>query len=134
MSTKEIEAFAAACAKATRKEPAETLRVGQTLWMLGAPAPAERGMVGLATSATQTVFLRKEDLVEVRESEGRYLVCIAADANLIVREELLGKLHVLLVLRVLHVALHLHGSSVFHRRFHDGAGERFAFDFFFHIQ
>jgi len=92
MSKKEIEAFVAGCAKAARKEPAETVRVGPTLWMLGSPAPADPGMVGLATSATQTVFLRKEDLVEVRESDGRYLVCIAADANLLVREEQVGRL------------------------------------------
>jgi hypothetical protein len=92
MSKKEIEAFAAACAKAARKEPAEAVRVGPTLWMLGSPAPADPGMVGLATSSTQTVFLRKEDLVEVRESDGRYLVCIAADANVLVREEQVGRL------------------------------------------
>jgi hypothetical protein len=83
MSKKDIESFAAACAKAVRKEPAEATRIGPTHWMLGSPAPADPGMVGLATSPTQTDFLRKEDLVEVR---------IAADANLLVREEQVGRL------------------------------------------
>ena len=92
MSKKEIEAFAAACAKVPRKENAEAVRVGPTHWMLGSPAAAEAGMVGLATSPTQTVFLRKEDLVEVRESDGRYLLRVAADANLLVREESMGRL------------------------------------------
>jgi len=88
----EIDRFVAACAKESRKDIAEATRVGRTAWMLGSPSAAADGMIGLSTSPTQTVFLRKEDLLEVRESDGRYLVRIAADTNLLVREEQVARL------------------------------------------
>jgi hypothetical protein len=91
MSNSQVDAFADLCAKAVRKAPGERLRIGPTYWLLGSPAPADPGMVGVATSVEQTVFVRKEDVVEVREWDGRHLVCISADANVMLREETVGR-------------------------------------------
>jgi hypothetical protein len=71
----------------------ESVETGPTIWLLGSPAPAPDGMVGLATTATQTVCFRSEDILEARETEGRYLIKIRADTNVLVREDHVVKLN-----------------------------------------
>ena len=51
-----------------------------------------------------------------------YLCCVAR----IVHEEFLAVTDVLLVLRVLHIALHLHGAGILHSRLHDDAFKCFS--------
>jgi hypothetical protein len=70
-----------------------SIEVGPTIWLLGSPAPASDEMVALATTPTQTVYFRREDLLDARETEGRFLINIAADTNLLVREEQIVRLN-----------------------------------------
>lgn len=83
----EIDKFISACSREEQRTLAESVRAGPTLWMLGAPAPAPEGMVGLATSATQTVYFRREEVLDARETGGRFLIRVSTDTNLLVREE-----------------------------------------------
>jgi hypothetical protein len=92
MPKSEIDKFVSASTQATQRSATKTVEVGPTVWMLGAPAPAADGLIALATSATQTVYFRREDLVEARETEGRFLIRIAQGANVMVREEQVLKL------------------------------------------
>ena len=92
MTKDKIASFLSACAKAEREEPAKSIEAGASLWLLGSPAAATDGMVGLATTPTQTIYLRPADVRDAHETDGRFLIRIAADANLLVREEQVLKL------------------------------------------
>jgi len=82
-----VARFVSECAQFKQHDLAKSIEVGPTIWLLGSPASAPDGMVGLATSPTQTVCFRRDDILDARETEGRFLINMAADTNLLVREE-----------------------------------------------
>jgi hypothetical protein len=88
-----VAKFVSECSQVKQRDPAKSIEIGPTTWLLGSPAPASDGMVGLATTPTQTVFFRREDILDARETEGRFLLNIAADTNLLVREEQVVRLN-----------------------------------------
>jgi hypothetical protein len=55
MSKDEVAKFVSGCAQVKQHDSAKSIEVGPTIWLLGSPAPASDGMVGLATTPTQTV-------------------------------------------------------------------------------
>lgn len=81
------------CSQLKQHDSAQSIEVGPTIWLLGSPAPESGGMVGLATTPTQSVYFRREDILDARETEGRFLVNIPADTNLLVREEQVVRLN-----------------------------------------
>ena len=88
-----VARFVAECAHFRQYDLAKSLEVGPTIWLLGSPAAAPDGMVGLATTPTQTVCFRRDDILDAREAEGRFLINLAADTNLLVREEQIVRLN-----------------------------------------
>lgn len=93
MQNDAISKFVSECAALKPDVHVKALEVGPTLWLLGSPAQAPEGMVGLATTLTQRVCFRREDILEVRESAGQFLVKIATGTNVLVREEAVMKLN-----------------------------------------
>jgi len=93
MSKDEVARFVSECAQLTQPDPAKSIEVGPTIWLLGSPAPASDGMVGLATTPTQTVYFRREAILDARETEGRFLISVPADTKLFVREEQVVRLN-----------------------------------------
>lgn len=88
-----VAKFVSECAQFKQYDLAKSIEVGPTMWLLGSPASAPDGMVGLATTPTQTVCFRREDILDARETEGRFLISMAADTNLLVREEQVVRLN-----------------------------------------
>jgi hypothetical protein len=93
MSKDEVTKFVSECAKVKQRDSAKSIEVGPTIWLLGSPAPASNGMVGLAITPTQTAYFRREDILDARETDGGFLIHIAADTNLLVREEQVVRLN-----------------------------------------
>ena len=93
MSKDDVSKFVSESAKLKQRDIAKSIEVGPTIWLLGSSAPESDGMVGLATTPTQTVYLRREDILDARETEGRFLINIPADTNLLVREEQVVRLN-----------------------------------------
>jgi len=94
MSKSDLDKFASESEKAAPPDLAKSISAGPTIWMLGSPSPASEGLVGLATSATQVVYVRREDVLDARQTAGRYLIRLAQGTNVLVREEQTIKLTV----------------------------------------
>src|SRR5262249_10793936 len=93
MSNDAVAKFVSECSQFKQHDLAKSVEVGPTMWLLGSPTSAPDGMVGLATTPTQTVCFRREDILGARETEGRFLINIAVNTNLLVREEQVVRLN-----------------------------------------
>jgi hypothetical protein len=85
--------FIAESARFRKFDLAKSVETGPTIWLLGSPASAPDGLVGLATTPTQMVCFRSEDILVVREADGRFLINLPADTNFLVREEQVVRLN-----------------------------------------
>jgi|GEM_PF-3492885 len=88
-----VTRFVSECTQKKRLDDARAIEVGPTVWLLGSPAPATDGMVGLATTPTQTIYFRKTDILDAKETENRFLINLASNTNLLIREERVVKLN-----------------------------------------
>ena len=94
MSKETVKKFLAECTQRKQYDLAKSIEVGPTAWLLGSPAPsADGGMVALATTPTQTIYFRANDILDAHETEGLFLINVAADSNLLVREEQVVRLN-----------------------------------------
>lgn len=91
-SSESVKNFARECARLSASTAAAAIERGPDLWLLGAPAAAEEGLVGIATTATQAVYVREQDVMDVEDFEGRFLLRVRSDATALVREEQVIKL------------------------------------------
>jgi hypothetical protein len=84
---KAVKDLASECRRLAPVNVKESIEHGPDLWMLGAPAAADEGLIGIATTSTQVLYVREQDVRDVRPSGGRYLFRIRSDASAFVREE-----------------------------------------------
>jgi hypothetical protein len=91
-SSDSVKNFAKECARLSTSTAAATIETGPDLWLLGAPAAAEKGLIGIATTSTQAVYVREQDVIDVQEFDGRFLLRVRSDATALVREEQVIKL------------------------------------------
>lgn len=82
-----VKNFATECARLSASSIASTIERGPDLLMVGAPAAAEKGLIGIALTSTQVVYVREQDVLDVEEFDGRSLVRVRRDATALVREE-----------------------------------------------
>jgi hypothetical protein len=85
--SKTVKDVAGECRRLASVSVRQSIENGPDLWMLGAPAAADEGLIGIATTATQVVYVREQDVREVKSSGGRYLFRVRSDATAVVREE-----------------------------------------------
>lgn len=87
MSKEDIDKLVSKCKQAKAQDLVKSIETGPTIWLLGTPAPAQDGLIGLATTPTQRIYFPRESILDTQEVDGRFLILVAADTNLLVREE-----------------------------------------------
>lgn len=82
-----VKKFAAECERLAAVDIGESIDNGPDLLILGVPAAAPNGLVAIATSPTQTMYVRTQDVRGAEADGGQFLVRVRRDAVAFVREE-----------------------------------------------
>lgn len=73
------------CKSAPSSSDEHLVAIGDTMWLIGRPVRAEKGMIALAQSEDLHIIVRERDVIEADRSEDMFLVKVKSEANLIIR-------------------------------------------------
>ena len=77
----------AACRATSTPKDAEKLNEGESLWLLGYPAPADDGQVALAMGDGRSVIVSESSVLEIKKDDALYLVRVKSLSSALVRFE-----------------------------------------------
>ena len=73
------------CRSAPVSSDEQLVEIGDTMWLMGRPVSAEKGMIAIAQSEDLHIIVRERDIIEAERSEDVFLVKVRSEANLIIR-------------------------------------------------
>jgi hypothetical protein len=75
------------CRSAPANSEERLVEIGDTMWLMGRPVRAEKGMIAIAQSEDLHIIVRERDIIEVERNEDVFLVKVRSEANLLIRFE-----------------------------------------------
>jgi hypothetical protein len=87
MSKQDLKSLKAECEKQSLPSLKDASDQGETVWLIGLPAPAEDGMIGISLDESLRVVIREEDILEVVKDANYYLLKTKRHANLVVQHQ-----------------------------------------------
>ena len=76
-----------ACQRASSTSVDETIARGESTWIRGLPANAEKGTIALSMGREATIVVREGEVRAVRKDGDHYLVEVSSQANVLLRIE-----------------------------------------------
>jgi hypothetical protein len=76
-----------ACQRASSTSDDETIARGESTWIRGLPANAEKGTIALSMGRDATIVIREGDIRTVSKDGDYYLVEVSSEANVLLRIE-----------------------------------------------
>jgi hypothetical protein len=76
-----------ACQRASSTSDDEAIALGESTWIRGLPASAEKGTIALSMGRDATIVIREGDIRAVRKDGDHYLVEVSSEANVLLRIE-----------------------------------------------
>ena len=73
------------CRSAPASSDEQLVEIGDTMWLMGRPVSAEKGMIAIAQSEDLHIIVRERDVIEAERNEDVFLVKVRSEANLIIR-------------------------------------------------
>jgi hypothetical protein len=83
----DLERLKTACLEQTPQTETEAIEIGETTWFMGPPASAPKGTIALAHGEGAKIIIREDDVLEVIDNKGSFLVRVRADSHAMLRIE-----------------------------------------------
>ena len=81
------EKLAAACRAQPSSKTTQLLEIGETVSLIGHPAPVEPGCISLRIAGGFTVSVQEAAVVDVQEVDGLYIATVRAGSSAVVKYE-----------------------------------------------
>jgi hypothetical protein len=83
----ELDELRTACHSRPAASEADKISEGESLWMVGSPAAADAGYIGLSMGEGHSVIVSESSILEVVKDNNLYLIRVKADAAVLARVE-----------------------------------------------
>ena len=92
MARSPLEKLKSDCADQTEPDASLLAKEGEGVWLIGLPAKAEDGMIGLSMNEHQKVMVRERDILEVVKDDKYYLVKAKRHADVVIQYRTVTKI------------------------------------------